>query len=69
MHRVSDPASSHRKNRVAGLVRAFVNLKALAAKREHLRHERHAIELRIAVERPEYFVFTPNLDPVADPKF
>jgi hypothetical protein len=65
MNRISDPAPADWKYRVAGFVRAFIDLKPLAAKRQHLGHKRHAVQLRIAVECPEYFVFTPNLNPIA----
>src|SRR5436305_1781016 len=45
-----DPASSYRKHGIARLVRSLINLEFLAAECEHLRHERHPIELAVAVE-------------------
>jgi hypothetical protein len=65
MHRLADAPPTNREDGVAGLVRAFVNLKSLAAEREHLGHERRAVEFPFAVERPEDFLFAPDFHPIA----
>ena len=51
--------------RVAGLVRPLVDLKALAAVAEHLRHERKTLEPAVLVERPKDLLFAQNLHPLA----
>ena len=61
-----DSASSHWKHGVAGLVRSFIDLKSLAAEREHLGHERHAIELSLLVERPQNLFLASDLYPVGN---
>src|ERR1700734_2183745 len=53
MHRLAYPPPSNWKNRVARLVCALVHLKPLVAERKHLRHEGHAIQLPVAVKRPQ----------------
>ena len=57
---------SHREDGITGLVRSFVDLKTLSAEREHLGHERHAIELPFEIERLQYFVLASDLYPVSD---
>jgi hypothetical protein len=54
------------RDRVAGLVRAFVDLEALAAILEHLWHDRHAVESPPPIEGAQYLVFAPNFDPVSN---
>src|SRR5579859_6015926 len=66
VHRLINPASADWKDRVAGLVRSFIDLKPLAAECEHLRHERHAVQLPVGVERPQDFLFASHFHPVAD---
>jgi hypothetical protein len=46
-----DAASANGKNCIASLVCSLVDLKPLSAESEHLGHERHAVELTVAVER------------------
>jgi uncharacterized membrane protein affecting hemolysin expression len=65
MNRKVDAAPANRKNRVTGFVRPFVDLKFFATEREHLGHERHAIETSIAVESAEDFIFAANFHPIA----
>src|SRR5262249_26125806 len=60
-----DPASPNREDGIASLMRPLVNLKALAAEGKHLRHERHAIQLPIAVERRQYLILASDLNPIA----
>jgi hypothetical protein len=64
-----DPASATQNNRVAGLVRTFVNLKPLAAEREHFWHEGHPVGLAIAVQCVQYFFFASYLYPITYPQF
>jgi hypothetical protein len=54
---------------IASLVRDFVNLKTLAAKLEHLRHERHAVELSVLIESPQNLFPAPDLYPIAYQQF
>jgi hypothetical protein len=42
-----------------------MDLKPFAAEREHLGHERHPVELPVAVERPQNFFLASNFHPVA----
>jgi hypothetical protein len=69
MHCTLDSTSANWENRIAGLVRAFVNSKPLTTEREHFGHEWHPVELAIAVERSKNLIFAANLDPVAHPQF
>jgi hypothetical protein len=48
---------------------ALVDPKALATEREHLGHERHAVELPVVVERAQDFVLASDFDPVTYPEF
>src|SRR5579864_8554800 len=57
--------SADREHRVAGLVRALIDVKTTAAECEHLRHERHAVELAVLVESTQDFILAANLEPVA----
>jgi hypothetical protein len=65
VNRLIDAASTNRKNRIAGLVRPLVDLKLSAAEREHLGHERHAVELPLAVECAQDLIFASDLHPLA----
>jgi hypothetical protein len=51
--------------RIAGFVRAFVDLKTLATELKHLRHERHPLELTILIERPKDLLFAQDFYPNA----
>ena len=52
-------------DRVAGLVRARPDTVSLPAEREHLRHERQAVDRAVGIERAEDFLLAPNLDHIA----
>jgi hypothetical protein len=65
---VNAPAAGW-KDGVARLVGALVHLKPLPAEREHLRHEWHAVELTVAIERPENLLFASNRHPIAGAQF
>jgi hypothetical protein len=69
VHRSMYSATPNRKNGVTGFVCPLVNLKALATKPEHLRHERHSFELPFLIKRCEDFVFTPNFYPLTCVRF
>ena len=68
MDRTVNLTSAHREDCVARLVSPLVNLKAHPAKREHLRHEGHAVKLSVSVERRENFLLASYLYPIADSK-
>ena len=51
-------------DRIAGLVRPLVDLEALPAILEHLRHEGHAIQSTLLVKRPQDFVLAADFDPI-----
>ena len=53
---------------VAGFVRAFVYFEALAAILKHLRHERHAVESALLVERPQDLFLASDFDQIACPQ-
>ena len=58
----ADIMSAHR---VAGLMRALVDLEALAAIAEHLRHEGQILEPAVLVERPQDLFLAQDLHPLA----
>lgn len=60
-----NPTSSNWKDCVTGFVRALVDPEPLAAKREHLGHERHAVKPAVAVERIQNLFFGPDFHPIA----
>src|SRR5215469_3467676 len=64
----NEPAFANRKYGVAGLVRSFVDLKPLAAKCEHFRHERQIIQAAFFVKRRQDFFAAPDLHPIPDPE-
>ena len=66
MDRLVEPPPANRENSIAGLVRSFVNLEPLTAEREHLWHERHAIEPSLDVERSENLFLASNFHQVAN---
>src|SRR5882672_6307942 len=63
MHRRVDPASANWKDRIAGLVRPFVDTKALAAECKHLRHEGHIFKAALFVKRRQDFLRAADLHP------
>jgi hypothetical protein len=70
VHRVREPtpeplAGLKSGDGVAGLMGALVDLKALAAPFEHLRHERKSVEAAVSVQRCEDFLPAANLNPIA----
>ena len=69
MHGVSDMASLNWKDSVAGFMRPFVHLEPLAAEREHLGHERHAVYASILVQRAQNIFLAAHFDPVSHAQF
>ena len=59
------PTSANWKYCIAGFVCPLVHPKSLAAKRKHLGHKRHALELSVAVQGTENFFLAPHFDPIA----
>src|SRR5437868_2408160 len=51
MHRIVHAADAPRLDVVAGLIRPFIDTKALPAILKHLRHKRHSAQPAIFVER------------------
>ena len=63
MHRLVDPATAYLWTRIiARFMSTLVNTELLAAKLEHFRHKRHAIEASVPVERGEDLLFAPDLN-------
>jgi hypothetical protein len=54
---------------IASFVRSFIDLKAFAAEREHLRHEGHPVELPLIIERPQNLFLAPDFHPIAHQQF
>jgi len=50
-------------------VRSFEYLEFLAAEREHLGHERHAVELPTGVQRPQDLFLASDLHPLTGSQF
>jgi hypothetical protein len=69
MNSVCEPSAAGAINRVAGLVRALVDLKALTAVLKHLRHERQPLQAAILVKRAEDLLFASNLHPITRSEF
>ena len=65
VHRIAHSAAAGLVDGVAGLVRTGGDPKALAAMREHLRHERKLVVRAVLVEGREYLRLRANLNPVS----
>src|SRR5690349_19350232 len=69
MNNIIDSKSPATKGcRIARFVRALGNLKALSTVLKHLRHEGHALETAILIQRGKDFVLAPDFNPVTDAK-
>jgi hypothetical protein len=66
MDRALNAPAADWKDGIAGLMRAFINLKLLSTKRDHLRHERHPIQATSAVKSAEDLFLAANLDPITN---
>ncbi len=66
MHAVRQPAPANGIDRVTGLVCALVNPKPFAAILEHLRHERHPLQLTVPVQCRQDFLLASYFHPLAD---
>src|SRR5262249_53320396 len=64
MHGVAHLSTLERVCGVTRLVRPFRDPESLAAEGEHLRHERHAVELPLVVEGTEDLLPAPDFHPV-----
>src|SRR5579859_3703092 len=62
-------ASAYRKNGVAGFMRALIDGEFLAAEGQHLRHERHAVQLAVFIQGAQNFFFGAHFYPVAGLEF
>ncbi len=61
-----DSATANWKDRIAGLMRALVNLKPLTTKCEHFRHEWKIVEAAVFVQSQEDLFPAPDFDPISD---
>jgi hypothetical protein len=68
MDTIGESAAGNGVDRVAGLVRALVDLKPLSAVLEHLRHERQALHATAFVKRAQNLFFTADFHPIASAK-
>jgi hypothetical protein len=68
MHGSFKPASTNWKDRIAGLVGPLVNLKPLAAKREHFRHEGKIVKAAVFVQSQQDLLAAPDFYPISGPE-
>jgi hypothetical protein len=68
MHGPFDSAPANWKDRVTGFVRPLVNLKPLAAKREHFRHERKIVKAAVFVQGQQDLLPAPDFYPISSPE-
>ncbi len=68
MHCPFNAAPANWKYRVTGFVRPLIDLKSLAAEREHLGHERKIVEAAVLVQGKQDLLAAPDFYPIADPE-
>ena len=68
MNTIGKSAAGNGVDRVAGLVRALVDLEPLSAVLEHLRHERQALHATAFVKRAQNLFLTADFHPIASAK-
>ena len=66
VHSAFDAASANRKDRIAGLMRALVDLKRLAAKCERFGHEWKMVKATVFVQSQEDLFPAADFDPISD---
>lgn len=68
MDTIGEPAASNRVDRVAGLMRALVDLEPLSTVFEHLRHEGQSLLAARFIKRKQNLIFATDLNPIATAK-